>query len=143
AWRDAAPVPFAQLQKRLGRKRPGAAILAQAPVRFLAYDLLERGGRDLREVPLHARREALVELLATAPPEFGLSAPLTDPDWAALAARRDTARALGVEGLMLKDLDSPYGAGRQRGAWWKWKIVPLTFDWVLVYAAAGQGRRSN
>lgn len=143
AWRDAAPLPFAQLQKRLGRKRPGAAILAQAPVRFLAYDLLERGGRDLREVPLHARREALVELLATAPPEFGLSAPLTDPDWAALAARRDTARALGVEGLMLKDLDSPYGAGRQRGAWWKWKIDPLTFDGVLVYAAAGQGRRSN
>jgi DNA ligase-1 len=44
---------------------------------------------------------------------------------------------------MLKDWDAPYGAGRQRGAWWKWKIDPLTFDGVMIYAAAGHGRRSN
>ena len=55
-----------------------------------------------------------------------------------LAALRAEARARGVEGLMLKRLDSAYGTGRQRGAWWKWKIDPLTVDAVLVYAQAGQ-----
>jgi DNA ligase-1 len=44
---------------------------------------------------------------------------------------------------MLKRWDSAYGAGRQRGAWWKWKIDPLVFDGVMIYAAAGHGRRSN
>ena len=52
-------------------------------------------------------------------------------------------RALGVEGLMLKQRESAYGVGRQRGAWWKWKIDPLRIDAVLVYAQAGSGHRAN
>ena len=44
---------------------------------------------------------------------------------------------------MLKALDSAYGTGRARGAWWKWKIDPYTFDAVLLYAHPGHGRRSN
>jgi DNA ligase-1 len=44
---------------------------------------------------------------------------------------------------MLKEWQSPYGTGRQRGAWWKWKIDPFVFDGVLLYAAPGHGRRSN
>ena len=61
-WKDGAPLPFAALQRRLGRKRPGAGILAEVPAAFLAYDLLEEGGRDLREHPFHARRAALEAL---------------------------------------------------------------------------------
>jgi len=143
AWRDDAPLPFAQLQKRLGRKSPGASIMAEAPVRFLAYDLLEKDGEDLRGGSLRARRAAMTQLLVQAPPQIGISAPLPEEDWDTLASLREGSRARGVEGVMLKDRESPYGAGRQRGAWWKWKIDPLTFDGVLVYAAAGQGRRSN
>jgi DNA ligase-1 len=45
--------------------------------------------------------------------------------------------------LMLKALDSPYGTGRQRGTWWKWKIEPYSFDGVMLYAQPGHGRRSN
>jgi DNA ligase-1 len=44
---------------------------------------------------------------------------------------------------MLKRLDAPYGVGRQRGAWWKWKIAPFTIDAVLIYAQAGHGRRAS
>jgi DNA ligase-1 len=44
---------------------------------------------------------------------------------------------------MLKEWQSSYGTGRQRGAWWKWKIDPYFFDGVLLYAAPGHGRRSN
>ena len=44
---------------------------------------------------------------------------------------------------MLKRRESAYGTGRTRGAWWKWKIEPFTFDAVLVYAQPGHGRRSS
>lgn len=142
-WRGDAPLPFAVLQKRIGRKTVGPALLAEAPARFLAYDLLELEGKDLRAGSLRARRAALTRLLADAPDVFGISADLPASDWAALATLREDARSLGVEGVMLKEWDSPYGAGRQRGAWWKWKVDPLTFDAVLIYAAAGHGRRSN
>lgn len=142
-WRDEAPLPFATLQKRIGRKTLGAALLAEAPARFLAYDLLEHEGRDLREGTLRDRRAALESVLRGAPAALGISQPLGEESWEALAGRRDGSRALGVEGVMLKDWDSPYGTGRQRGAWWKWKVEPLVFDGVLVYAAAGHGRRSN
>ncbi len=44
---------------------------------------------------------------------------------------------------MLKRLASPYASGRPRGAWWKWKIDPFTFDAVLLYAQPGHGRRAS
>jgi len=57
------PAPFAQLQRRLGRKAPGRKLLAECPAAFVAYDLLELGGDDLRQQPLSQRRSALEHLL--------------------------------------------------------------------------------
>lgn len=44
---------------------------------------------------------------------------------------------------MLKSADSPYLTGRKKGAWWKWKVEPLTVDAVMIYAQAGSGRRAT
>ncbi len=60
---DERPAPFQRLQRRIARKTLTKKALAEAPVRFLAYDLLEAGGRDLRAEPLAARRAALEALL--------------------------------------------------------------------------------
>src|SRR5262249_33589275 len=51
-WKDGRPLPFAQLQRRIGRKALGAKILAEVPVALLAFDLLELDGHDVREQPL-------------------------------------------------------------------------------------------
>lgn len=147
AWRTDAPLRFGALQKRIGRLKPGAKLLAENPVVLVAYDLLEQDGTDLRTLPLCERRARLALLLASQDPDatqrIRLSPTVDDGDWSALARRRDEARERGVEGLMLKRLDSPYQVGRRRGDWWKWKIDPYTLDAVLIYAQAGHGRRSN
>jgi len=143
AWRQGAIRPFADLQQRIGRKKPTAAILEQIPVRFLAYDLLEEGSVDLRELPLRERRQRLEALLHGAPEALGISAPVVASSWEDLTDLRTQSRARAVEGLMLKSLDSPYGTGRQRGSWWKWKVDPYSFDAVMLYAQPGHGRRSN
>ncbi len=140
------PAPFAVLQTRITRKRLTARLLAQAPVRFVAYDMLEAGGIDRREEPLSRRRARLEAMLADAPAGLELSPVLAlDADWRALAALREESRARGVEGFMLKALDSRYGAGRTKtaGLWWKWKIDPMRVDAVLIYAQAGHGRRAS
>ncbi|MBI3155235.1 MAG: ATP-dependent DNA ligase [Burkholderiales bacterium] len=143
AWRDGddRPAPFALLQRRLGRKTLTRRLLAELPVRFLAFDLLELDGADWRARPQHERRAALAALL----PASQLAPVLDAADWATLAARREEARRRGVEGLMLKQRDARYGQGRTRadGVWWKWKLDPLRVDAVLVHAQAGHGRRAG
>ena len=137
------PAPFQRLQQRLNRKTVSRALLAQTPVRFIAYDLLAEQGKDLRGRPQAERRQRLQTLLAGQPGH--LSPRVEADDWAALARRRQESRARGVEGLMLKRLDSAYGVGRTKadGVWWKWKIAPYTIDAVLIYAQAGHGRRAG
>lgn len=143
AWKDGGIQPFASLQQRIGRKKLTAAILESVPVHFLAYDLLEFEGRDFRNVPLRERRAQLEKLLSRASPLLQVSPLVGDDTWERLAVARSASRERNVEGLMLKLLESPYGTGRQRGAWWKWKIEPHSFDAVMIYAQPGQGRRSN
>ena len=145
AWGGGSPLPFADLQKRIGRKTVPKRLLADAPARLLAYDLLEEGGQDLRALPLAQRRARLDRLVAALPAgvPLGLSPALPVTDWAALAGLRATARAARAEGLMLKRLSSPYHVGRKRGDWWKWKLDPFTVDAVMIYAQAGHGRRAT
>ena len=145
AWGAGSPLPFADLQKRIGRKTVPKRLLADAPARLLAYDLLEEGGQDLRALPLAQRRARLDRLVAALPAgvPLGLSPALPVTDWAALAGLRATARAARAEGLMLKRLSSPYHVGRRRGDWWKWKLDPFTVDAVMIYAQAGHGRRAT
>ena len=143
AWKDGAVRPFADLQQRIGRKKLTPAILRSVPVRFLAYDLLEQDNVDIRGLPLRERRQRLAALIADAPDTFAISPPVTASDWSDLAKLREDSRARGVEGLMLKSLDSAYETGRKRGSWWKWKIDPYSFDGVMLYAQPGHGRRSN
>ena len=143
AYGEDRPLPFALLQTRIGRQTLTPKILAQAPAAFMAYDLLEHEGKDLRERPLSERRALLETLLAVRHRRFFVSEVLRDADWEALARRRLEARERKVEGLMLKRLDSPYRTGRRRGDWWKWKIDPFQVDAVLLYAHPGNGRRAN
>ena len=145
AWDGSAPLPFAQLQRRIGRKTVPKKVLREAPVVLLAYDLLEGGGTDLRDRPLAERRARLEALIAPLPPDVPLRlSPVIDFDsWENLAKLREGARERLAEGFMLKRRASPYLAGRKKGDWWKWKVDPLTIDAVMIYAQAGHGRRAN
>lgn len=137
-------LPFAKLQTRIGRKTVGRKLLAEAPVAFVAYDLIEWQHADWRSRPLAERRAQLEAVVAdTAESRLKLSDAVIADSWEALATSRAEARERGVEGLMLKRLDSTYQAGRRRGAWWKWKLEAMSIDCVLLYAQAGHGRRAN
>jgi DNA ligase-1 len=141
AFKDGRPMPFSALQQRIGRQKQVAQIMRAVPVLFVAYDLLERRGVDVRTEPLNTRRAALAMLLSDES-VLRLSEEV-DAGWEALAALRLESRARAVEGFMLKRRDSSYGVGRRKGAWWKWKIDPLTVDAVLIYAQPGNGRRAS
>ena len=145
-WREEKAQPFAELQRRIGRKLLGAKLLHDIPVVLLAYDLLEWQGRDQRQLPQEERRVLMDDLVTTLQhPQLIASPMLCGNDWNDLSRQREAARAMGVEGMMLKQRHAHYGVGRTKdvGTWWKWKIDPFSIDAVLIYAQRGHGRRAS
>jgi len=141
AWNEAEnePLPFNELQKRIGRKIVGKKLLSEVPVRFRAFDVLETGAQDVRSKPLTDRKTLLHDLIDVA----HRSEVFSPGTWEEARQLRESAEQHNVEGLMLKRWSSSYGVGRKRGDWWKWKIDPMTIDAVLVYAQRGSGKRAS
>lgn len=63
AWRNDRPLPFTELQKRLGRKQPDMWLLQDIPAKFIAFDILYHDGNLLLDQPLTERRNCLESLL--------------------------------------------------------------------------------
>lgn len=145
AWENDRPMSFAALQPRLNRKVVEPTFWPAVPVTFIAFDLLEWEGRDLRAEPLSMRRALLKELFQSIKlyPEMRLSSPVLVNSWSAAQEILAESRDRGVEGLMLKELSSHYLTGRPRGSWWKLKVQPYTIDAVLIAAEPGSGIRAG
>lgn len=141
---DGRILPFAELQRRIGRKRVGKKLMQDVPVILLAFDLLEQAGTDIRALPWTARRQQLELLLSKLPDSaIRINGLIEAKSWQEWVAIRESSRSMHAEGLMLKRRDACYEVGRPRGTWWKWKVDPYTVDAVLIYAQKGHGRRAN
>jgi bifunctional non-homologous end joining protein LigD len=125
---------FAALQQRMRTPVPTAHAVRTKPVRFYLFDLLYLDGTDLTPLPYVDRREALQRLHVTGDPVD------TPPYWTGDAgpALLDAARELGLEGVMAKQLASPYQPGRRSSAWIK---VPLTTTAEVIVAGYKTGGR--
>ncbi|HEX4793882.1 MAG TPA: ATP-dependent DNA ligase [Humisphaera sp.] len=147
AWdeRQDRPRPFAALQRRLNRKNVEPSFWPDVPVMFVAFDLLEMDGRDLRNELLASRRASLEMLVgqASLSSHITLSKPVEASSWEQLIGRMEESRDRAVEGVMLKRRDSVYHAGRPTGPWWKLKVQPYTMDAVLIAAQPGTGKRAG
>jgi DNA ligase 1 len=139
------PEPFTRLQRRLNRLQVEPSFWPEIPVSFIAFDLLEAGGKDLRQEPLAVRREMLERIFADAGVRFPLqiSEAIQCDAWEAVQDLIATARERGVEGVMLKRRSSTYEAGRPTGFWWKQKVDPYTVDTVMIAAEPGRGWRAG
>jgi len=135
-------LPFAELQRRLGRKEIGTELLKQVPVIFVAYDLMYAGGVVLTDEPLEIRRKKL-EALMMKTDVVRLSTARRFSDVDALDQEFSDARARGNEGLMIKSPDSAYKPGRRGRDWLKLKRAIATLDVVVTAVEVGHGKRRN
>lgn len=144
-FQNGKPMPFNVLQTRIGRKNISKKILAEAPVAFIAYDVLELNGVDIRKQAQQNRRATLEQLFQQSNPSevFRLSKLIDFTSWDELKYIHQESRANVAEGFMIKRKEAAYQTGRKKGDWWKWKISPLSVDAVLIYAQKGHGRRTE
>ncbi|HYO90609.1 MAG TPA: ATP-dependent DNA ligase [Pyrinomonadaceae bacterium] len=140
--RDHLILPFAELQKRLGRKTVGAELLSSIPVIFIVYDILYAAGRVLIDDSLDQRR-ALLEKLVPQEGTVRQSEAKRFREVAALDEEFDGARARGNEGLMIKDPRSFYKPGRRGREWLKLKRAIATLDVVVTAVEVGHGKRRH
>ncbi len=143
AWENRI-LPFAVIQKRLGRKKISEALLRDAPVVFFAFDLLFADGVVLLETPLRERLAQLRALLAGAPGSAGAirtsdQSPVRDASH--VDELFNAARARANEGLVIKDPQSSYTPGRRGKSWLKYKKALATLDCVVTAAQFGNGKR--
>lgn len=133
---EGRPRPFQETMQRIGREHDIDRWRQELPVSLRAFDLLHLDGTELLDEPLVTRRAALHRLV---PEPLRADSIVTDQ----LAVARhfaERALAAGHEGVIVKDLDAPYAAGR-RGASWR-KVKPVhTLDLVVLAAEWGSGRR--
>ena len=169
AYADGHVLPFLTLQARLGRKGPTAAVQAEVPVVYVAFDLLAIGPRSndrvesgngrhapaandttaaaispLLGAPLAERRQRLEALGLPAAEEgcrFALSHLVTASSVEELNRVFAEARARRNEGLMVKDPNCGYSPGRRGLGWLKMKRALATLDCVVVGVEVGHGKR--
>ena len=109
---------FGSLQRRMHVRRPPPGLLAEVPVHFAVFDLLWIDGELLIDEPQRERRRRLDALALHA--GGWVTSPVLEATPEALPA---TARAMGLEGFMLKRPHAPYLPGRRSPAWAKVKIL--------------------
>ena len=163
-------LPFSELQRRLGRKKVSEAIQREVPVAYVVFDVLYAGDELVIDRPLRERGAILDRVFAgerrpvtianasaqerlafgapgeasAIPPAPVIRAPVARADSPEhLAAMFEKALERGNEGLMIKDLESPYTPGRRGRAWLKLKRELATLDVVVTAVEWGHGKRAN
>ena len=138
-YADGHVLPFAHIQRRLGRKRLSARLLKENPARFIAFDIVFRNAELLMGCSLIERRAALDDLASHGDLLTTRSTAVTTTE--RIAQAFEDARARRNEGIVMKDPQSSYSPGR-RGQWWlKLKTHLPTFDCVVTMAEYGHGKR--
>jgi DNA ligase-1 len=138
AMRGDSVLPYAELQKRLGRREADLFMHDEIPVRFIAFDLLWRNGEKLIDTPLRERRRLLEGLAGE---DISLARITQAGSEDEIEAAFQAARARRNEGLIVKDPASAYVPGRRGLAWLKLKKATATLDCVVVGAEYGHGKR--
>ncbi|EXU63341.1 ATP-dependent DNA ligase [Streptomyces sp. PRh5] len=141
---EGRPRPFQETSGRVGSRLDVAGASVALPLSPVFFDLLMVDDRDLLDLPTHERHAELARI--TPGPRRVRRLVAEDP------ADPETRRAAGEfaadvlarghEGVLVKGLEAPYGAGRRGASWLKVKPVH-TLDLVVLAAEWGHGRRTG
>jgi len=141
AWQDTRPLPFTELQKRLGRKQIDLWMQHDIPVKFVAFDLLYQDGELLLDERLADRKRRLDVIFANAATALRVAGRIECKTAEAVQRAFRESLAAGHEGIVAKAVHSPYTPGRRGGFWFKLKEPFATLDVVVTAVEYGHGKR--
>ncbi len=139
-------LPFQETTRRR-RKHGIEAMAEQLPLKAFVFDILYKDGVSLLDTPLAERLKILEETLHPADDTLMLTASHLVQDAHTLTLLFDEAISKGLEGLVVKKLESRYEAGARNFTWVKLKrhsagALNDTIDCVLLGYLYGRGKRA-
>jgi len=138
-----SPLPFQMLSQRIHRKYNIERMIKEIPIQMNLFDIVYLDGKMLFDKPLRERRRILESVVKIKPGTFQLTKMIiTDSVKEAEKFYKEALKAK-QEGIMVKNLDSPYIFGRHVGGWVKVKPIMETLDLAIIGATWGEGKRAN
>lgn len=136
-------LPFQLISQRIKRKYDIEKIAKEFPVEINIFDVVYLNGKSLINETLKERRKVLEKIINNVNKKIVLTKKLvTDDEKKAIDFYKDALKR-GLEGVMIKKIDSVYVSGRRVGGWVKFKPVLEPLDLVIIGARYGSGKRAN
>jgi len=136
-------LPFQYLLERTVSRKPPEEDLERRKekirVTIRAFDVLFLNGRELTDLPLSERRKYLLEVV---PAEYVVEGMDCENEVELMKFYEEALRS-GLEGIVVKNLNSIYEAGQRTYTWLKLKPERDTIDCTIIKALYGKGRRAG
>ena len=136
-------LPFQTISQRIKRKYNIYEMVKKFPIELNLFDVIYSNGRSLINEPLSERRKVLESIVKQSSGKIILTKKLvTDDEKKAMKFFEESLNA-GNEGIMIKNINSVYVAGRYVNGWMKLKNILEPLDLVVVKAEHGEGKRAK
>ncbi len=142
AVKNGKPLPFQTLSQRIKRKYNIKEMVKKIPIKIELFDIVYLDGKTLFNTVLEKRR-SLLDSIVQQSKDIKLSKMIRTKDIKEAEEFYNQALKDGQEGVMVKNLDSKYVAGRKEGYWWKVKPVMESLDLTITRAEWGEGKRKG
>jgi DNA ligase 1 len=139
-------LPFQETTRRR-RKHGIGELQAELPIKAMVFDIMYRDGQALLDRPLNERIDTMVDTVNGSEVLQAERGEIID-DADRLELVFDDALSRGLEGLVVKRVDSPYQAGARNFNWVKLKkhsrgALEDTIDCVMLGYFLGRGKRAE
>jgi DNA ligase-1 len=144
-YKNDRPLDVQELHRRIKKKKIDKKTLENSPVVFMAFDLLEVNGEDIRSLPLVERKNHLETLYHNQLKHSAIK--LTNEvqcdSWKMIRFKRNESRAHRAKGVMLKKKNILYNTVLDNNSWIAFNAKPYSIHAVMIYATVDPGQRSN
>jgi len=134
-------LPFQSISQRIKRKYDIKKIAKEFPVEINIFDIVLYNGSSVMKNNLVERRKLLEKIVNQVPKKIVLTKKIVSDNKKEIEKFYKEALNNGMEGLMIKNLDSIYVPGRRVGGWLKLKPTMENLDLVITGAQWGEGKR--
>ncbi len=134
---------FQAISQRIRRKYNIEELRKKLPIELNIFDILFYNGKSQLEEPFEKRAKLIRKIITNQPYKIITSKQLITDDVEKAKAFYKEALQNNQEGVMMKNLKSPYRPGRRVGNMVKMKPEERDLDLVITGAEYGTGKRSG
>ncbi len=134
---------FQDISQRIKRKYDIEKLAKKIPVEINVFDILSKDEEDLTVRSQKERRSILEKTIKEKKGKICITEGIVAETTQDIEDFYKKAITFGLEGIMIKNLEKPYTAGRKVGGWMKLKPVLENLDLVITKAEYGTGKRAG